>query len=82
MWYNTMKKIWIWVEDSKLRKAVITDVVITIFDEHDNVLIKITNPTPRTIRLIEQNIAEYGGKTISKDNPFTYMKGDAKHGDI
>lgn len=77
-----MKKIWIWVEDSKLRKAVITDLVITMFDENDNIIMKITNPTPRTIELIEQNIIKCGGKIVSKDSPFMYMESGAKYDDI
>ena len=78
MWYRIMKKIWIWVEDTKIRKAVITDLVITILDENDDLIMKIVNPTLRTIQLIEKNIMKYGGKTVSKDNPFTYINGGTK----
>ena len=40
-----IKKLWVWMEDSHLRKAVITDDLIIIYDENDKVIMKIKNPS-------------------------------------
>jgi len=66
-----MKKTqsWIWVEDSNIRKAVITDLHITIYDENDNIIIRIKNPSKsfkkRMIKEISKhkNVSNSGGST-------------------
>jgi len=40
-----IKKLWVWIEDSHLRKAIITDNLIIIYNENDEVIMKIINPS-------------------------------------
>ena len=56
-----MKKIhsWIWVEDSNIRKAVITDDSITIYDENDNIIIRIQNPSKSFKKQIVKEISKH-----------------------
>lgn len=39
------KRTWIWMEDSQLRKAVITEDSIVIYDQDGNIIIRIKNPS-------------------------------------
>ena len=40
-----IKKMWVWIEDSHLRKAIITDDLIIIYNKDDEVIMKIRNPS-------------------------------------
>ena len=69
-------KIWIWLHNNKLYKAVSnpTDKTFTIYDEHDNVLIKRTGLTIAQIKKIEITISTYGGKQVDGNKqPFTFL---------
>jgi len=37
--------MWVWIEDSHLRKAIITDDLIIIYNKDDEVIMKIRNPS-------------------------------------
>lgn len=67
------KKIWIWLEDSEVRKAIITDNKVTFYDEKNCVLLSIINPSKSIIKQIEKNILEKSGKIIDKKSDFTYL---------
>ena len=69
-------KIWIWLYKGKIVKAVscLEDGTLTIYDEHDNILIKRTGLTPVQIKKIENVLSISGAKQINKrGEPFTYL---------
>lgn len=72
------KKIYIWIEDNQLRKAIFTDCKITFYDENDKILIIIKNPSDLKRKQIEQQIIESNGKTIDGSSSFTYLNNNSK----
>ena len=48
-------KIWIWISNGRIYKAISRpiDGTLTIYDEHDNILIKRTGLSPAQIKKIE-----------------------------
>ena len=69
-------KIWIWQINGCIHKAVCCqeDGTITIYNEHDEILIKWTGLTPVHIQKIEKILMTSGAKKLNHDSePFTYL---------
>jgi hypothetical protein len=69
-------KIWIWINNNKLYKAVSNPntKTITIYDEDDNVLIRRTGLTVHQIKKIEFALTIYGARRMDGHRqPFTYL---------
>jgi len=69
-------KIWIWVYNDKLMKAIFCpeEGTLTICDENDNIILKRTGLTPAQIKKIEITIASAERKDINgHKEPFTYL---------
>ena len=69
-------KIWIWLYNSKIVKAISRpeDGTLTIYDEHDNILIKRTGLTTAQIKKIEIALSTSGAKRVDGHRePFTYL---------
>ena len=70
-------KIWIWVYNGRVMKAISQKETgtLTIYDEHDNILIKRTGLTPAQIKKIECVLSTSGAKRMDehKGEPFTYL---------
>ena len=69
-------KIWIWIYNGKMLKAISRpeDGTFTIYDEHDNILIKRTGLTVAQIKKIEVVISTSGAKRMDGHRePFTYL---------
>ena len=74
---NRTVRIWLWLYNDKLMKAVscTEDGTITVYDENDNVLIKRTGLTPAQIKKIEIVLANTGAKRLDggSKEPITYL---------
>jgi hypothetical protein len=73
---NKIMRIWIWLYNDKIYKAVCceNEGTITLYDENETVLIKRTGLTALQMKIIEANLATAGAKRIDgKQEPFTYL---------
>ena len=73
---KTDSKIWIWIERNNLFKAVYSSLVgcLTIYNECDEILIRIKPVTPDQMKTIESVFSKKGAKRIDHCNkPFTYI---------
>ena len=73
---NNNIKIWIWICNGRVYKAISRpgDGTLTIYDEHDNILIKRTGLTPAQIKKIEIVLSSSGAKRMDGHRePFTYL---------
>ena len=50
---------WLWVKDSLIRKAVITDDSITIYDENGKVILRVKNPSKSLKKQIVTEIQKH-----------------------
>ena len=69
-------KIWIWVQNNKLLKAISKQDTgtLTIYDEDDNILLRRTGLTKQQIKKIEICLSQYQVKRIDdQSEPFTYL---------
>jgi len=69
-------KVWMWVYNGKVIKAISCpeDGTFTIYDEHDNILIKRTGLTLAQIKKIEVTLSASGIKRMDGHRePFTYL---------
>ena len=69
-------RIWIWIFNEKLFKAICCeqDGTVSIYDDTDTLLIKRSGLTPAFIRVIEISLSCSGAKRIdNKEEPFTYL---------
>ena len=76
---KTDYKIWVWIEDTTLFKAVYSssDGCLTIYNECDEILIRRKPVTPDQMKTIETVFSKKGAKRIDHCNePFIYI--DAK----
>ena len=73
---NCKVKIWIWISNGRIYKAISRpiDGTLTIYDAHDNILIKRTGLTPAQIRKIEISLSVSGATRMDGHRePFTYL---------
>jgi len=68
-------KVWFWVYNDRIMKAVSCpeDGTLTVYDENDNILIKRTGLTPAQIKKIEITLANPGTKQLGGKEPFTFL---------
>lgn len=69
-------KIWIWVQNNKLLKAISNQETgtLTIYDEHDNIILRRTGLTKQQVKTIEIYLSNYQIKRLDDHRePFTYL---------
>jgi hypothetical protein len=69
-------KIWIWVHNSRILKAISNKEsgTITIYDEFDNILLRRTGLSRQQVKTIELIFESYTLKRIGdRKEPFTYL---------
>ena len=69
-------KIWIWIQDNKLFKAVcnLLERSLTIYNENDEILVQRKGLTPDQIKTIEIVFSKMNAKRIDNNKePFTYL---------
>jgi len=69
-------KIWIWMQNNRLLKAVSNQNTgtLTIYDEYDNVLLRRTGLTKQQIKNIEIIFSSHCIKKVGDHRePFTYL---------
>jgi len=73
---NKTMKLWLWIYNNKLMKAVACpeEGTLTIYDDEDHVLIRRTGLTIGQIKTIEVAFTTNGAKRIDGHRePFTYL---------
>ena len=68
--------IWIWLQNSRITKAIlnIDDGTIKIYDENDNLILKRTGLNKLQVKQIEKTIIKYGAKKLDKHaEPFKFL---------
>jgi len=69
-------RIWIWLQDEKVLKAVLNvdEGTMSIYDENDNLIIRRTGLTIHKVKEIEINLIRYGAKKLSEhQEPFKFL---------
>lgn len=69
-------KIWIWVQNNRILKAISNKEsgTISIYDECDNIILRRTGLTKQQVKTIELIFATYALKNIGdRKEPFTYL---------
>ncbi len=69
-------KIWIWVQNTRIFKAISNKEsgTITIYDEFDNIVLRRTGLTKQQVKTIELIFATYTLKRLGdRKEPFTYL---------
>lgn len=69
-------KIWIWVQNNRIHKAISNKEsgTITIYDEFDNIILRRTGLSKQQVKTIELIFATYTLKRIGdRKEPFTYL---------
>jgi len=69
-------KIWIWVQNNRILKAISNKEsgTISIYDECDNIILRRTGLTRQQVKSIELIFAAYVLKKIGdRKEPFTYL---------
>jgi len=73
---NKNIKIWIWIQNNRLLKAISNQDTgtLTIYDERDNILLKRTGLTRQQAKKIEICLSKHGIKKIDDHRePITYL---------
>jgi hypothetical protein len=73
---NKNVNIWIWLQNSRITKAIlnIDDGTIKIYDENDNLILKRTGLNKLQVKQIEKTIMKYGAKKLDKHaEPFRFL---------
>ena len=65
---------WIWIEDFHIRKAVITDTSITIYDENENIILRVKDPSKSFKKQIVKEIQKYKHLSESEGNIYGSSK--------
>ena len=68
--------IWIWLQNGKLIKAVLSvdDGTLKIYDENDHLILKRTGLNKLQVKQIENTIIKYGAKKLDKHaEPFKFL---------
>jgi hypothetical protein len=69
-------KIWIWVQQNRILKAISNKEAgtLTIYDECDNIILRRTGLSKQQVKTIELIFATYNLKRIGDHKePFTYL---------
>jgi hypothetical protein len=69
-------KIWIWVQNNRILKAVSNQDAgaLTIYDDYDNIVLKRTGLSRQQVKTIEFIFSAYNLKKIDENKePFTYL---------
>ena len=69
-------KIWIWMQNNRLLKAVSNQNTgtVTIYDEYDKILLKRTGLTRQQVKSLELLFSNHCLKRIGENRePFTYL---------
>jgi len=69
-------RIWIWLQDNKVLKAVLNvdEGTMSIYDENDNLILRRTGLTIHKVKEIEINLVRYGAKRLSEhQEPFKFL---------
>jgi hypothetical protein len=69
-------KIWIWVQNTRIFKAISNKEsgTITIYDEFDNIVLRRTGLSKQQVKTIELIFATYTLKRLGdRKEPFTYL---------
>jgi hypothetical protein len=69
-------KIWIWVQNNRILKAISNKEsgTISIYDECDNVILRRTGLSKQQVKTIEMIFATYAlNKIGDRKEPFTYL---------
>jgi hypothetical protein len=69
-------KIWIWVQNNRILKAISNQETgtISIYDEYDNILLRRTGLSKQQVKTIELIFATYALNRIGdRKEPFTYL---------
>jgi len=72
----TNTRIWIWLQENSVFKAVYTpnDDTLTIYNEQEQILLRRTGITPAILVKIEQMFSAMGARRIDNHKePFTYL---------
>ena len=73
---NKGVKIWIWVQNNRILKAISNQEAgtITIYDECDTIILRRTGLSKQQIKTIELIFATYSISRVNdKKEPFTYL---------
>ncbi len=68
-------RIWIWVQNNRLLKAISNKETgtLTIYNENDEILLRRTGLTKAQVKKIEIYLTNYGLKKVDENQePFTY----------
>jgi len=69
-------RIWIWLQENKVLKAVLNvdEGTMSIYDENDNLILRRTGLTINKVKEIEINLIRYGAKRLSEhQEPFKFL---------
>jgi hypothetical protein len=69
-------KIWIWVQNNRILKAISNQDAgtLTIYDDYDNIVLKRTGLSRQQVKTIEFIFSTYNLKRIDENKePFTYL---------
>jgi hypothetical protein len=73
---NKNTRIWIWLQENELHKAVYnpTDCTIIVYNERDEIILKHTGITSEQLTRLEKLFLTIGAKRIDgHKEPFTYL---------
>lgn len=73
---NKAAKVWIWVHNDRILKAVSNQEsgTLTIYDEYDNIILRRTGLSKQQVKAIEYMFATYNLKRLDDHKePFTYL---------
>ncbi|MFH1012957.1 MAG: hypothetical protein V1769_00415 [Thermoplasmatota archaeon] len=68
--------IWIWLQNDEIYKSISCpdEGTISIYDEHDQLILKRTGLTKLQVKQIEENIMRYGAKKLNINaEPFRFL---------
>jgi len=73
---NKNQNIWIWLQNGKLIKAILSvdDGTLKIYDENERLILKRTGLNKLQVKQIENTIIKYGAKRLDKHaEPFKFL---------
>lgn len=73
---NKNTNIWIWLQNGRIIKAILSieDGTIKIYDENDKLILKRTGLNKLQVKQIENTIKKYGAKRLDKHaEPFKFL---------
>jgi hypothetical protein len=73
---NTNERIWIWLQDNELYKAVYnpSDRTFLVLNKRDEIILKYTGLTAKQLNQLEILFVHIGAKNLDgRTEPFTYL---------